>query len=521
MTSLQISSMVVSPPNPREITLHDAILDIITRNMKEDILIEDDSTLQFEDPYTSHVLQDSLYEEDEPISSCEQKHILPSELCTSEEREIIDFEYKTRAVEFWTSGERKRHSLKSVQHRFKKVKSLSQLYTWEAAVKGGGTLLDKANFIAEYVFDKFKISNDKRMIVHDTDIRRWALEAKDEINYPSFKGGKWWVWNFKKNNGIVSRKITKFTTQSTYVNVEEIETTSTVFVNDIKQLITNFGEDNVYNADESGFTLEIHSGRTLTEKGVKKVEAVVQSLPFLTHSCTILPTISATGKLLAPLLIVLKERTGTLGPHVQETLFRPSNVYISATTSGKLTSNEFKNWFTDIFLPHTGQRSVLLLDSWGGHCPVKLEPEIPHEKEVVLRTIPKKTTGLIQPLDVYGFRIWKNFIRTFSDRIMLLNLPLNLHLRNNIIKLQSLTHNQLSSPRFHNLFKYAWYKSGYLPHRPEPFENPVSFCYPDTDFTPRCAVCGKPALLRCAWCKKDLCFEHFFDQYHFCSEYEP
>jgi len=48
---------------------------------------------------------------------------------------------------------------------------------------------------------------------------------------------------------------------------------------------------------------------------------------------------------------------------------------------------------------------------------------------------------MIQPLDVYGFRIWKNFVRTFSDRD-----DINLHLRNNIIKLQSLTHIQLSSP---------------------------------------------------------------------------
>jgi len=47
---------------------------------------------------------------------------------------------------------------------------------------------------------------------------------------------------------------------------------------------------------------------------------------------------------------------------------------------------------------------------------------------------------MIQPLDVYGFRIWKNFVRTFSDRVLLLNYDINLHLRNNIIKLQSLTH---------------------------------------------------------------------------------
>ena len=73
--------------------------------------------------------------------------------------------------------------------------------------------------------------------------------------------------------------------------------------------------------------------------------------------------------------------------------------------------------------------------------------------------IPKGTTGKIQPLDVFGFRIWKNFVRYFSDSVILMNSDVNLHLRNNIIKLQSLVHNQSSSPRYINIFKQGWFKS--------------------------------------------------------------
>jgi len=70
-------------------------------------------------------------------------------------------------------------------------------------------------------------------------------------------------------------------------------------------------------------------------------------------------------------------------------------------------------------------------------------------------TIPKKTTSFIQPfLDVFGFRIWKNFVRT-SDNVILQEKDINLHSRNDIIKLQSLTHNQFFLPRFKNLFQYA------------------------------------------------------------------
>ena len=88
-------------------------------------------------------------------------------------------------------------------------------------------------------------------------------------------------------------------------------------------------------------------------------------------------------------------------------------------------------------------------------------------KHITTMIISKGTTGKIQPLDVYSFRIWKNFAKRFSDVVLLLEsfTNINLHERNNIIKLQSLIHNQLSSPRYHKLFKYSWFKSGYTNKR--------------------------------------------------------
>jgi len=82
----------------------------------------------------------------------------------------------------------------------------------------------------------------------------------------------------------------------------------------------------------------------------------------------------------------------------------------------------------------------------------------------------------IQPLDVYGFRLWKNFIKHFSDTIILLDLAIYLHVRNNILKLLSLIH-QFSSPKFQNLFKFASFKSGYIQNRPAEFQTPVEFCF--------------------------------------------
>ncbi|KAK9696780.1 hypothetical protein QE152_g31352 [Popillia japonica] len=61
------------------------------------------------------------------------------------------------------------------------------------------------------------------------------------------------------------------------------------------------------------------------------------------------------------LLMVRKERGGKFGPQVEQTLFRPVNVVIQTSSSGKLIT-------TTTFLSSTGPESLILLDSWTGHC---------------------------------------------------------------------------------------------------------------------------------------------------------
>lgn len=183
--------------------------------------------------------------------------------------------------------------------------------------------------------------------------------------------------------------------------------------------------------------------------------------------------------------------------------------------------DHFKEWLGKVFFPNTGKDSVLLLDSWSGHCPSVVEASKPKNKNIKVLKIPEGTTGKIQPLDVFGFRMWKNFVRHFSDSVLLLNEDLNLHLRNNIIKLQSLTHNQFSSPRYVNLFKYAWFQSGYINKKPEEFENPVEISLRQSGTHCEIPGCSNIAIIRCSWCQKSLCLKHFFEDYHFCSTYKP
>ena len=66
---------------------------------------------------------------------------------------------------------------------------------------------------------------------------------------------------------------------------------------------------------------------------------------------------------------------------------------------------------------------MLLIDSWTGHYPEVLR-QAPVGKNIIPMIILKTTSGKLHPLDVYGFRIWKNFVRKFSDSDILLGYDL-------------------------------------------------------------------------------------------------
>ena len=59
------------------------------------------------------------------------------------------------------------------------------------------------------------------------------------------------------------------------------------FVKEVNDSIQKFNVQNLYNSDQSGFNLEIHSGKTLTFVGGKNIESLVQSISSMTHSYTI------------------------------------------------------------------------------------------------------------------------------------------------------------------------------------------------------------------------------------------
>ena len=87
---------------------------------------------------------------------------------------------------------------------------------------------------------------------------------------------------------------------------------------------------------------------------------------------------------------------------------------------GQIVVN-FQTCLEKVFFSKVGPTSVLLIDSWTGHCLGVVRQATPAGKNIIPIVKPKGTTGKVQPLDAYGFLIWKNDVRHFSDSVILLD----------------------------------------------------------------------------------------------------
>lgn len=338
LATFEVMHLPDSPVNNDEIQLKENFENILLTAMNEYSGFEtvEENSLHFEEPFKDWEME--IVEDKEWSNALHEPEFSP-DTCTRDD-EGLSYEYKLRAVEYWRSGKKGNLGLGSVKQKFKRVQSIRQLRRWAHNLNKGGTYKEKLARICAYTLENFKAAVDAGLIVHDSDLKRWALHAQKEIGHTDFrfKASRTWINSFKAAHRIVSRKINKFVTSKTIEDGTVLEQQIRKFVDDVKENIKTYGLSNTFNADQSGFQLEMHSGRTLAVEGEKQIQCLVQSVSSMTHSYTIQPTISADGKLLSPLFLVLKEPTGRIGPVVEKTLFRPDNVYIEVSKSGKLTS---------------------------------------------------------------------------------------------------------------------------------------------------------------------------------------
>ena len=490
--------------NLAEQNLAENVKDLILSSTSTTI-VDSFDTLDFDDDdrFDTSIVPDEdehIYTDDESVCP---RDILP-----------LDLEYKVKTVKYWKSGKKRKRTFEAVQNKFKKLKTRSDLYRWDEEVTTNGTKFDKLHVITAFTHNKFLISRNKGYPVRDYNIKQWSMICAKEKNYTFFKASKKWVDNFKHKFNIGSRKITRFRSSVTEAREEDLHEKLPEFIEDVREKIEEIGAENVYNTDQSGFNIEIAPSRTLSHIGEKATESIVQSLSATTHSYTIQPIISASGKLLSPLLINLQEVKGFFGERVQRNMFRAKNLYITASKSGKLTKEHVSNWTRDVFSPAVGNNTVLLIDSWRGQCENTILAVKPQYQNISILTIPEGGTKYVQPLDVFTFRQYKDFVKKFTDNAMINENNIVFHIRNEILKLQSLTFNQFSAPIYQKMFQYAWTASGFLDEHPGNFITPAKFSF-NNDNPVVCDICGEVAFIKCAYCNKTLCFKHFYTDYHY------
>src|SRR5699024_9413504 len=87
--------------------------------------------------------------------------------------------------------------------------------------------------------------------------------------------------------------------------------------------------------------------------------------------------------------------------------------------------------------------------------------------------------------------------------------------REDVIKIHSLVHHQLSAPVFSSaMIKYAWFASG-LDNDRKVFQNVKQVCFPLEAVKNKCMQCKNTnSFIRCSKCNLFLCFPCFYDKYH-------
>ena len=69
--------------------------------------------------------------------------------------------------------------------------------------------MEKLYRIVEYTLNNFKSAIDAGMIIHDVDLHKWGLHAKNILGFEDtrLKASDWCVWKFKRIHRIKSRKV--------------------------------------------------------------------------------------------------------------------------------------------------------------------------------------------------------------------------------------------------------------------------------------------------------------------------
>jgi hypothetical protein len=445
---------------------------------------------------------DDAYESDSDDESQDGHDPTKSKYAPEQWSKIIDLYF----VKGW--------KFKAVKHNYKRLTSAKEIHRARDYLERGGNQHQKWKAIDELVYEEFKRLRAERIPVHDRDLQELALAAGESIELFQFRASSFWLFRFKRRHRIVGRKVTKFVGHRARLERGEDEVAIRQFREEMRTIFDTSPLANILNSDQAGINLEMTEGRTLETKGVVAVEAQVQRINATTHSFSVQLLISADGVLHEPTMVCFYEPSGAPAKFDKE-LSRFTSLNAVWSTSGLFHSDHQLEWIEQL-KQRLPDGSHLMLDSWGG-----FNRAINNLNEDVIRVhrIPKRTTGVLQPLDVFCIRQLKLFIRILSSWIRRCHPDFILSKRENIAILLNQVLHQCAAPRFRNFVRYSFFRSGYTQERPPAFKTPPQYCLNSYSAGEVCDEedCKDKTMIRCAYCESCLCFKHFLMEMHRCD----
>ena len=168
---------------------------------------------------------------------------------------------------------------------------------------------------------------------------------------------------------------------------------------------------NIFNCDETGFSLAPKSPKVVTTVGSKQVSHITGDTKT---QITVLVCTSASGYALPPFVIFDRK---TLNP--QLTVGEVPGTLYGLSKKGWIDRSLFSDWFFNHFLEYAPSSRPLLLifDGHSSHyCPEVIRAA--SEQEIIIFTLPPNTTHLCQPLDKGPFsplkKAWQEVCHQFT-----------------------------------------------------------------------------------------------------------
>lgn len=103
-------------------------------------------------------------------------------------------------------------------------------------VENMGTNREKYQKIAKHVIDTFTELRVAGNIIHNRDLRKFAIVKERELGIKDFSASDGWLINFKRKFKIVSGKIVRFVSYKIKFDEEEIQD-SAAFALEVNELV--------------------------------------------------------------------------------------------------------------------------------------------------------------------------------------------------------------------------------------------------------------------------------------------